>query len=216
VINLNTKLGDLLDHREVLNEKGKLDKEAIYKHQDSMLGFAKAFSGLEDLVQGELFDEIAAVDPEIKQRRETMKYSWELLQAQMEDFFQHDDDIVDIEWVVDYYREIQNNISYTLNEAFLLLDESLAWEDRLKQRGLTVALELLSAKLTKAHQRMGNLHRPPKVKRMPKLGDIISNKGGIGYNSAVEKVSSPGESWRERIERIESNIKTRRKESGSK
>ncbi|MBD3183116.1 hypothetical protein GF312_12550 [Candidatus Poribacteria bacterium] len=216
VIDLNSKLGDLLEHKEMLDKRGDVDKEAMYKYQDSMIGFAKAFTGLEDVISGDLFDEIAAIDPNMAQKRETIKYSWELFQSQLEDFMDHDEETVDMEWIVDYYQEIQNNVSYTLNEAFLMLDESLAWEDRLRQKGLTVALELLSAKLTKAHNRMGNLKRPPKVKKLPKIGDIISKNTRSSKVNSANLTTTPGESWRDRVERIDRQVKARRKESGSK
>ena len=216
VMDLNSRLGELLKHKEVLDEQGNLDKEAMYKHQDGMLNFAKAFAGLEDLVNGDFFDEVAAVDPSLKQRRETIKRSWDLFQSQLEDFFQIDSETVDTEWLVDYYREIQNNIDATLNEAYLMLDESLAWEDRLKQRGLTVALELLSAKLNKAHQRMGSLRRPPKVKALPRISGILSSGQNPSTAMSIQEMGNTGESWRERIERIDRQVKERRKERGGK
>ena len=211
VMDLNSRLGELLKHKEVLDDQGNLDKEAMYRHQDGMLNFAKAFAGLEDLVNGDFFDEVAAVDPNLEQRRETIKHSWDLFQSQLEDFFQIDDETVDTEWLVDYYREIQNNIDATLNEAYLMLDESLAWEDRLKQRGLTVALELLSAKLSKAHQRMGGLRRPPKVKMLPRISGIISSGQKPAAAASMGSMENSGESWRERIERIDQQVKNRRK-----
>ncbi|MFC1716942.1 hypothetical protein ACFL6S_24960 [Candidatus Poribacteria bacterium] len=217
VMDLNTKLGDLLKHKEMLDEEGKLDKEAIYKHEDGILNFAKAFAGLEDLVNGEFFDDMASVDPMMKRRQNTIKYSWELFQSQLEDFLAADGESLDTEWIVEYYSEIQNNIDATLNEAYLMLDESLAWEDRLKQRGLTIAMELLYAKLNRTHQKVGSLRRPPKVRTMPRIGSIISrNAGQTQITATASEKGTTGESWRDRVERIEKQIKARREEREGK
>ncbi len=217
VMDLNAKLGDLLKHREMLDEQGKLDKDAIYKHEDGILNFAKAFAGLEDLVNGEFFDDMASVDPMMRQRQETIKYSWELFQSQLEDFMAADGEGLDIEWIVQYYSEIQNNIDATLNEAYLMLDESLAWEDRLKQRGLTIAMELLYAKLNRNNQKIGSLRRPPKVRAMPRIGSIISrNAGQSQVGATASDKGATGESWRDRVERLENQIKARREEREGK
>lgn len=217
VMDLNTRLGDLLKHKEMLDQDGKLDKEAIYKHEDSILSFAKAFAGLEDLVNGDFFDDMASMDPMIKQRQEIIRYSWELFQSQLEDLLAADGESLDTEWIVQYYSEIQNNIDATLNEAYLMLDESLAWEDRLKQRGLTIAMELLYAKLNRTHQKVGGLRRPPSVRAMPRIGSIISRgTEQTRLTSTASEKGTTGESWRERVERIEEQIKARREEREGK